>query len=360
MKELLQLFFRLGIFAFGGPAAHIAMMQREVVEKRKWMSEEYFLDLIGATSLIPGPNSTEMVMHCGMHQKGLKGLFGAGLSFILPACLLTGILAYAYVEALEFSPDTFKLYLGGLYPAVFLLIVLAIKKLSKKALKSSTLAAVAFLVAVLCLMGSLEVIALFIGAFIGFCLTKWKPENGLRSIEPMSIFLVFLKIGSVLFGSGYVLIAYMQSEFVSERGWMTLQQIMDAIAFGQLTPGPVLSTATFAGYLMGGVSGAVWASIGIFLPSFLFVYLLHPLIPRMRASKNFGIFLDAVNASAIGLMAYVLIPMGGNIILSTPATSTLIFVAILLWKKPKLSSIRLVVVSFGFHAGLLAMSGLFS
>ena len=177
MKELIQLFFRLGVFAFGGPAAHIAMMQREVVEKRKWMTDEYFLDLIGATSLIPGPNSTEMVMHCGMHQKGWRGLLGAGLSFILPACFLTGVLAYAYVEAIELSPKTFKIYLGGLYPAVFLLIALAIKKLGKKAIKNNLLAIVTVFVVALCFLGCSEIFALFMGGIAGFILIKWKPSN---------------------------------------------------------------------------------------------------------------------------------------------------------------------------------------
>ncbi len=350
MKELVQLFFRLGIFAFGGPAAHIAMMQREVVEKRGWMTQDYFLDLIGATSLIPGPNSTEMVMHCGMHKKGWRGLLGAGFSFIFPACLLTGLLAYAYVEAIEFSPETLKSYLTGLYPAVFLLIALAIKKLGKKAIKNSLLGVVTAFVVILCFFGFSEITALFTGGVTGFCIMKWKPANKLNSIEPLSIFLVFLKVGSVLFGSGYVLIAYMQDEFVSNRSWMTLQQLMDAIAIGQLTPGPVLSTATFAGYVMGGFSGAVWASVGIFLPSFLFVYFLHPLIPRMRASKNFSVFLNSINASAIGLMVYVLFPMGKNIIASIPAAITLGVMCLIVWKKNKISSIKLVALSFGVHA----------
>ena len=349
MKEIIQIFFRLGIFAFGGPAAHIAMMQREIVEHRKWMSEDDFLDLIGATSLIPGPNSTEMVMHCGMHRKGFYGLVAAGLSFIVPACLMTGLLAYIYTKAIEISPENILPYFNGLYPAVFVLIVLAVKKLFKKAVKNKTHILVMTLVIGLCLFNFSEFSTLLLGGLVGFIISKQKLIKKHHSIEPFSLFVVFAKIGSILFGSGYVLIAYMQSEFVVNRGWLTEQQLIDAIAFGQLTPGPVLSTATFAGYLISGFWGAVWASFGIFLPSFLFVYLLHPFIPKMRASKNFGLFLDSINASAIGLMIYVLLPIGKTIVYSNLAIMTLLLIALIIWQIPKTSSIKIVVISFIMH-----------
>lgn len=348
LKEVIKLFFHLGVFAFGGPAAHIAMIHKEVVDKRKWMDEDHFLDLVGATSLIPGPNSTEMVIHCGYQRAGILGLFASGIAFIFPACLLTGILAYLYTMAYQIP--NFENYMMGIKPIVIILIAQALQKLWKKAIKNYELAIIALIVIALCLLGISEIYSLFIGAFLGFSLIRIKDNFQKNSIDLFSIFLVFSKIGSVLFGSGYVLIAYLQDEIVNQRQWLTNAQIADAIAIGQFTPGPVLSTSTFVGYLLNGSYGAIVASLGIFLPSFLFVLVLNPLIPKMRNSKSFSILLDAVNASAVGLMAYALVPLSKISFSNIQSITIFIIACLLVWKFPKISSIKLV--SFGIFSGI--------
>lgn len=349
LNEIFKLFFHLGLVAFGGPAAHIAMIHKEVVNKRKWMDEEHFLDLVGATSLIPGPNSTEMVIHCGYQRGGIAGLFVSGVSFIFPACVLTGILAYLYT--LAYQIPNFEAYMIGIKPVVIILIFQALQKLWKKAIKGYELAFVSLLVLGLGFSGIGEVYALFIGAFCGFIILKAKDSFGLKSIALPSIFWVFAKIGSVLFGSGYVLIAYLQDEIVENRGWLTSAQIADAVAIGQFTPGPVLSTSTFIGFLLNGGWGALAASVGIFLPSFLFVLILNPLIPKMRNSKNFSLFLDSVNAGAIGLMAYALYPLGKVAFLNPIGIGIFFIILGLLWKFPKISSLKLV--SIGILLGVI-------
>lgn len=350
LLEILKLFFHLGLVAFGGPAAHIAMIHKEVVDKRKWMDEEHFLDLVGATSLIPGPNSTEMVIHCGYQRGGVAGLFVAGLAFILPACVLTGLLAYLYSKAMQIP--NFEQYMKGIAPIVIILILQALQKLWKKAIKNYELAFVAALVLVLGFSGVSEVAALFLGGLIGFSFFKIKNNFSPNSIIALpAVFGVFLKIGSVLFGSGYVLIAYLQDEIVHQRGWLTSSQIADAVAIGQFTPGPVLSTSTFVGYLLSGAPGAILASVGIFLPSFIFVLILNPLIPKMRNSKNFSLLLDSINAAAVGLMAYALFPIAKGGLLN-PVGITVLLLGLLIVKKfPKVSAVKLV--SFGILFGAL-------
>jgi chromate transporter len=348
LKEVIGLFFKLGIVAFGGPAAHIAMIHKEVVDKRKWMDEQHFLDLIGATALIPGPNSTEMVLHCSKERAGISGLIFGGLSFLIPACVLTGLLAYFYVE-FQTLPN-FEDYIVGIKPIVLILIVDAIRKLHKKAIKRAELYFVAFTVLGLNLWGVSEVVCLLIGAFLAYGISVSKSK--LTSVEPISIFLVFLKVGSILFGSGYVLIAYLQEEVVA-RGWISTTQLADAIAFGQFTPGPVLSTSTFVGYLVNGVPGAVLATVGIFLPSFLFVILLNPLIPKMRNSKMISSLLDGLNAGSLGLMAAVLLPLSQVTFTNVSSVST--FGAMLLlyiFFQKKLSSVSLVSISLVLGYGL--------
>lgn len=349
--EIISLFTRLGIIAFGGPAAHIAMMHKEVVEKRGWMNEEHYVDLIGATSLIPGPNSTEMAIHCGFQRGGIKGLVAAGLSFILPACLLTGLLAYFYVSFSHY-PD-FEKYLVGIKPVVLILIFDALRKLWKKAIKTKELLIVSALVLALSFTSLGEVLSLFAGALVGFLYFRFKPQGGLKAVEPFSVFLVFAKIGSVLFGSGYVLIAYLQHELINQRGWITAGQLADAIAIGQFTPGPVLSTSTFVGYLVGDVWGAVAATVGIFLPSFVFVLILNPLIPKMRQSKNFSILLDCVNAGAMGLMAYALVPLSQVSLTDKIGVITFIICGALYFKFSKqFTSVRLVALGAILGVGL--------
>lgn len=324
LLEIAKVFFKLGCFAFGGPAAHIAMMEEEVVNKRKWMTRQHYLDLIGATNLIPGPNSTEMTMHCGHERGGFKGLFIAGISFILPAVVTTGLLAFIYVEYGDLP--NIKPFFYGIKPAVLAVIASAILKLGKKAVKGWELAMFGVLVLVLSLLGINEIVALLgtgiLGAFYFY--TKNKIADSPKSIVPffllnigvggitkltsLNVFLTFLKVGSILYGSGYVLFAYLKVELV-EPGFMSNQELLDAIAMGQFTPGPVLSTATFIGYQLTGLWGAIAASVGIFLPSFLFVLILNPLIPKMQKSKFLRGFLDSVNVAAVGIMIAVLITM---------------------------------------------------
>ena len=327
LVELASLFFKLGLTAFGGPAAHIAMMEDEVVEKRKWMSRAHFLDLVGATNLIPGPNSTEMVMHTGLHHGGVPGLFIAGISFIFPAAVLTGLLGWFYKE--YGSLPAVEPFLIGIKPAVLAIILGAVIKLGKKALKKNAYAVLGILVVISALLGVNEVIAILAGGIIGMLAIQLANRyiiNGILLFPPLSLpilqaqtfsditnpklFLVFLKIGAILFGSGYVLVAYLEGELVEKLGWLTQQQLLDAIAAGQFTPGPVLTTSTFIGFQISGLGGAVAATLGIFLPSFLFVALLNPLIPRLRKSTWAGAFLDAVNISAVGIMAAVLLQLG--------------------------------------------------
>ncbi len=324
LKEVAQVFFKLGCFAFGGPAAHIAMMEEEIVAKRKWMTRNYFLDMIGATNLIPGPNSTEMTMHCGYERAGRKGLFVAGICFIFPAIIITGLLAYLYVKYGEL-PEV-KPFIIGIKPAVLAIIASAIIKLSKKAIKSTELAVLGVLVLVVSLLGVNEVLALLLaGVFgMGYFYLKERIQNKTLSISPillslvvsetvvklssLKVFLMFLKVGAILYGSGYVLFAYLDAELVS-RGWLTRPELIDAIAVGQFTPGPVLSTSTFIGYQLSGFPGAIAATTGIFLPSFLFVLILNPFISRMRQSKILRHFLDAVNVAAVAVMLSVLVVM---------------------------------------------------
>ncbi|WP_299435048.1 chromate efflux transporter [uncultured Aquimarina sp.] len=322
--EVAMVFFRLGCFAFGGPAAHIAMMEEEVVHKRKWMDREHFLDLIGVTNLIPGPNSTEMTMHCGHERAGIAGLFVAGACFVFPAVVITGVLAWFYTsygQLPEVAPFIF-----GIKPAVLAIIASAILKLGKKALKSREIGAIGFLVLIVSLLGVNEIIALLSAGVLGvlYFYSKSKFATTPKSIAPFFIFKIstatfiklssikvfwtFLKVGAILYGSGYVLFAYLDAELVT-KGWLTRLELIDAIAVGQFTPGPVLSTATFIGYQLAGFWGAVGATLGIFLPSFLFVLVLNPLVPKMRKSKVLGYFLDSVNIAAVAIMLSVLYVM---------------------------------------------------
>lgn len=325
LLEVAGVFFKLGCIAFGGPAAHIAMMEEEIVNKRKWMTREHFLDLIGVTNLIPGPNSTEMTMHCGKERAGWPGLFVAGTCFIFPAVIITGVFAWLYAtygELPQVEPFIF-----GIKPAVLAIIASAILKLGKKALKGWELGILGAVVLATSLLGVNEILALLAAGIIGAAYFHFKHRlfksaksvlpflmfnltmGSLTKITSIKVFWTFLKVGAVLYGSGYVLFAYLDAELVAQ-GWMTRQQLLDAVAVGQFTPGPVLSTATFIGYQLSGFWGAVAATLGIFLPSFLFVLVLNPLIPKMRSSKLLSYFLDSVNIAAVAVMAGVLFDMG--------------------------------------------------
>ena len=331
LSEVAKVFFKLGCFAFGGPAAHVAMMEDEVVTKRKWMTKEHFLDLMGATNLIPGPNSTEMTMHCGHERAGTKGLFVAGISFIFPAVLITALFAWVYTEYGEVP--AVKPFFIGIKPAVLAVILGAVIKLGKKALKNVELGILGASVIAAGLFGLNEIVALLGAGLIGalyFSIKHNAMESGnkkalipllltqgtvpvIKGLTSVKVFLTFLKVGSILYGSGYVLFAYLDVELV-DTGWLTRQQLLDAIAIGQFTPGPVLSTATFVGYQLTGFWGAAAATAGIFLPSFLLVLLLNPLVPKMRKSKMLGFFLDSVNVGAVGIMVVVLFMMTKDVV----------------------------------------------
>lgn len=342
LEEIAKLFFKLGVIGFGGLAAHIAMMEDEVVKRRRWLTSEHFLDLLGATNLIPGPNSTEMAIHVGYIYAGWLGLIVAGVCFILPAVLITGGLAWVYVTYGTLPQVAPLLY--GIKPAVLGIIINALWRLGKKAVKTRKLLIIAVgVVALLLLLKLDEVMALLIGGILGMIWLRSEEQNsppgnstnvlianlttgatlkatGTFSASAVAVSgvkvplwqlgLFFLKIGSVLFGGGYVLVAFLQGGLVEEYGWLTQQQLLDAIAIGQFTPGPVLSTATFIGYIIAGVPGAIISTIGIFLPSFFLVAALNPLIPRLRSSKWTSAFIDAVNVSSVALMAVVTLQLG--------------------------------------------------
>lgn len=323
LREVAMLFLKLGTIAFGGPAAHIAMMEDEVVKKRKWISHQHFLDLVGATNLIPGPNSTEMTMHCGHERAGWKGLVVAGTCFIVPAVIITGVFAWAYSKYGELPQVTPYIY--GIKPAIIAIIISAAIALGRKAFKSVELIVLGVVTLVACIFGLNEIIALFGAGGIGVLLYLARSGsktvntivptillqigNGAVEISHLKIFLVFLKLGAILYGSGYVLFAFLDAELVG-KGLLTRQELIDAVAVGQFTPGPVFSAATFIGWQMGGFWGAVAATVGIFLPSFLFVALLNPLIPRLRKSKVMSSFLDAVNVASVAVILAVCVEMG--------------------------------------------------
>ncbi len=366
LMEVFTLFFKLGVIGFGGPAAHIALMEEEVVNKRKWMSREHFLDLMGATNLIPGPNSTEMTMHCGHERAGIPGLFVAGFSFIFPAVLITAGLAWFYEQYGQLP--AVEPFIEGIKPAVLVVIVGAILKLGKKAVKNTTLGILGAIVLALALLGVNEIAALLIAGVAGalFFYFRDRPKGGLGSLLPLAIlpstsvaiakvsttkiFLTFLKVGAVLYGSGYVLFAYLDAELVA-KGWLSTQQLMDAIAVGQFTPGPVLSTSTFVGYQLGGWAGAAAATFGMFLPSFLFVWILNPLIPKMRSSALLRGFLDSVNVAAVAVMVSVLVNMTTSSLTDWKAIAIAGMTTAFFFGFKRLSSMWLIV--FGAAAGFL-------
>ena len=321
--EIAKLFFKLGSIAFGGPAAHIAMMEAEVVQKRKWMKHDHFLDLVGATNLIPGPNSTEMTMHCGHERAGWKGLFVAGICFVFPAVLITIVFAWLYQKYGQLPAA--EMFIYGIKPAVIAIIIATSYRLGKKALKSIELGGLGALTITACLLGVNEIIALFGCGIIGLLLFLIKNNRSttnsfvplflVKMVLPtlklgtLGVFWTFMKVGALLYGGGYVLFAFLDAELVN-TGILTRTELIDAIAVGQFTPGPVLSTATFIGWQLNGFWGAIAATIGIFLPSFIFVLILNPLIPRLRKSKMMSAFLDAVNIAAVAVIIVVCIEMG--------------------------------------------------
>jgi chromate transporter len=328
LRELSGIFLKLGTIAFGGPAAHIAMMENEVVRRRKWLTHEEFLDLVGATNLIPGPNSTEMAIHIGHRRAGYPGLVVAGVSFILPAMLIVMGLAWAYMRFGKL-PEMEGLFYG-VKPVIIAIVLQALGGLGKSAVKSRLLGAVVLTAITLGFLGVNELALLFgAGAIVASIrlATDHRPQIALvalpwpllAAVVPTAttttassvpfalwpLFLFFLKVGSVLYGSGYVLLAFLRSGLVERFGWLTETQLLDAVGIGQITPGPVFTTATFIGYILGGTPAALLATVGIFLPAFFFVAVGGPVVPRLRRSPIAGAFLDGVNAASLALMAVV-------------------------------------------------------
>ncbi len=351
---------QLGLTAFGGPAAHIAMLRDEVVTRRKWLSDQYFLDLLGATNLIPGPNSTEMVLHVGYLRHGWPGLLLAGVCFISPAGLAVLALAWLYQTYGSLPQAAWLLY--GVKPVVIVLILQALWLLGRTAARSLWLALVGAAVFALYLFGFNE-----IGLLFGAALLVMLAANARRGLPPAAallaplgalpavpfslsgLFWTFLKIGSLLYGSGYVLFAFMQAEFVTRLGWLSQQQLIDAIAVGQLTPGPLFAAATFVGYLLGGLPGSLLATAGIFLPSFILVGLTARWLPRLRQSAWSAAFLDGVNIASVGLMAAVTWQLGSAALVDLPTAGIALLTAVLL--RYKVNSALLV--AGGALAGLL-------
>jgi chromate transporter len=334
LREVAGLFLKLGFIAFGGPAAHIAMMRDEVVRRRRWVTDQQFLDLLGASNLIPGPTSTELAIYLGYTRAGPWGLVLAGVLFILPAMLMVLALAWAYVRFGATPQGTWILY--GIKPVIIAIVVQAIWGLAPTALRNLELAVVGVAVVVMYSIGINSAALLFgVGILVMLLENVLRRRHRLTApgavlIPPLGIaapgiaqgavaaspvvlgtlFLTFLKIGAVVYGSGYVLLAFLRQDFVERLRWLTDRQLIDAVVVGQFTPGPVFTTATFIGYLVGGVAGALLATLGIFLPSFVFVALVYPIVPRLRRSPWTSAFLDGVNAAALGLMAAVTWQLG--------------------------------------------------
>ncbi len=388
LRELAVLFLRLGTVAFGGPAAHIAMMEDEVVRRRGWLSHVAFLDMVGACNLIPGPNSTEMAIHIGHRRAGFIGLVVAGACFVVPAVAITIAVAWAYVRFGSRPQAVGVLY--GIKPVIIAVVVQALWRLWPSAARTRLLVAVTIAATAAALLGFDEIAILFAAGIItiGAALVADPPRRrgGVAAASvlatplampaastltttvtnaatvgtiagaaavPFSLgamFLIFVKIGAVLFGSGYVLIAFLQADFVDRLHWLTRGQLLDAVAVGQFTPGPVFSTATFIGYLLGSTTGAIVATVGIFLPAFVFVGISGPLLPRLRRSPIAGAFLDGVNAASLALMIAVTWELGRDAIVDMTTVVLAILSAIALIRF-RVNSVWLIIA--GGIAGAL-------
>lgn len=326
LLEIFQFFFKFGWVAFGGPAAHVALMEEELVEKRKWLTTEEYLDYMGATNLIPGPNSTEMTMHCGYHRGGPAGLFVAGMSFIVPAVCITLAIAVFFEEFSQI--EWIVPIINGIKAAVISFIVAAILKLGKKAVKTKLLVVIGLCVIVGSYFGINEILCILTAGLIGMMIKAGLHKRQLNSLAivplffflkvnytHLTLFLTFLKVGAVLFGSGYVLFAYLDGEFIDNMNWLSHPDLVEAIAIGQITPGPVLSTATFIGYKLGGFQGAILATIGIFVPSFFYVWLLNPILKKIKSNPLLKGFLEAVNVAAVAVMVVVTMKMMESILI---------------------------------------------
>ena len=370
LKELAMFFLRLGTTAFGGPAAHIAIMEDEVVRRRQWVTREKFLDLLGAANLIPGPSSTEMAIFIGYLCKGWAGLLLGGICFIAPAMVIVMGFAWAYVRFGNLPQVAWLLY--GVKPVVIVIILQALWQLGCTAVKDRFLGALAIIDIILIFLG-MNILILLFGTGVISGMRQGLGQNRARNWKSLVImllsvccflavayfaaglystgkvpfgllplFLFFVKVGSIVFGSGYVLLAFLQADLIVHWHWLTTTQLLDAIAVGQVTPGPVFTTATFIGYLLAGVPGAVIATAGIFLPSFIFVAASSPLIPRLRKSAVAGAFLDGVIIASLALMASVTWSLGHDAIIDLPTVLLVLGSAVLLIRF-RLNSLWLVL-----------------
>ncbi|MHB8778747.1 MAG: chromate transporter [Anaerolineales bacterium] len=365
--EVFTSFLKLGFTAFGGPAAHIGMFRDEFVRRRKWLTDEAFLDLLGATNLIPGPNSTEMAIHIGFLRAGWAGLILGGLAFTLPAVLIVLLFAWLYVEYGSTPQATWLLY--GVKPVMIAIILQALWGLGRKAIKDVLTMIVGVACIALYFLGVNEVLLLFAGGWVVMLIQNWTrlrelPRPNLSAALPLlsglgaasisfslsTLFLTFLKIGAILYGSGYVLVAFLRADLVERLGWLTEQQLIDAIAIGQITPGPLFTSATFIGYLLGGVPAALVATLGIFLPSYIFVAISNPIIPKLRKSPWAGSLLDGVIVASLGLMVAVTFQLGQASLIDLPTVIIFALSAILLFRF-KSNSTWLIIG--GAFAGLL-------
>jgi chromate transporter len=362
LRELAAVFLKLGTISFGGPAAHNALMEAEIVGKQQWVTRQQFLDMMGAANLIPGPTSTEIAINVGFVRAGWAGLCVAGASFILPAALITGALAWAYVRFGTLPQAASAL--GGIKPAVIAVIVIAIWRLGKAAVRDAGLAALGGLALAAFFLGLNPIAILFGGGVAGMLVRRAGALHGAAALMFPSVFsrrtgwrsiamavaasgaavpvvtrpslgriaLFFLKVGAVLYGGGYVLLAFLEQGLIRQHAWLTRQQLLDAVAMGQFTPGPVLSTATFIGYVLAGAPGAAVATVAIFLPSFFYVALLAPALFRLRQSAWMAAFLDAVNVCAVALMAGVTFRLAADALRGWTSWGIAVVALGVLWK----------------------------
>jgi chromate transporter len=360
LGQLAGLFLKLGFTAFGGPAGHIALMEDEVVRRRRWLTRDEFLDLLGATNLIPGPNSTELAIHIGHRKAGWKGLLMAGVCFILPAVIIATAFAWVYLRYGSLPQAGAILY--GVKPVIIAVILQALWRLGKSAIKTGSLLMVCILGIVLSALRVDELAIIFGGGIITVfanLLRNGPKRDCLLSIIPASLltqtlgttaatfglwplFLIFIKVGSLLFGSGYVLLAFLRADLVERWHWLTEGQLLDAVAVGQMIPGPVFTTATFIGFVLGGYPGAIVATVGIFLPAFFFVAASGPLVPRIRNSVTAGAFLDGVNAASLSLMTAVTWQLGRAALIDW-LTLAMLALSLLLLMRFRINSALLVL-----------------
>ncbi|MFI5300614.1 MAG: chromate efflux transporter [Polyangiales bacterium] len=357
LPEVAAVFLRLGFTAFGGPAAHVALMEAEVVRRRRWVTPERFLDMFGAASLIPGPSSSELAVFLGYEYAGFLGLVVAGLCFVLPAALMSAGLAIAYLR--YGSIPSVGHALAGIQPVVVAILVQAIAALAPKALPSRRAIAIAA-VSSLAFACRVDAIVVLLGAGMLSMSTAPRAADGdglslsalvpplltttkvVASVGLGALFLVFLKLGATVFGSGYVLVAFLREELVHRRGWIDEPLLLDAIAVGQITPGPVFTTATFLGYLLGRGPGAVAATVAVFLPGFILIAAIRPILAWVRKSWRAGAFLDGVNAGSIALMAVATAQLARAVLGSTVAIA-IVGVSVLVLLRTKVNATWLVV-----------------